>query len=69
MDNLTMGRSVSARRREQGRLQAAANSVALSAVGAGIAALIVVLTGVAAWIAALIAAAILVIGLVARESG
>lgn len=62
-----MGRSVTARRREHGRLKAVASSVALSAVGAGIAALIVALTSIAAWIATLIAGAILVVGLVARE--
>ncbi|MGN6866908.1 MAG: hypothetical protein ACTHMY_00740 [Solirubrobacteraceae bacterium] len=46
-----------------------ASSVAVSAVGAGIAALIVALTGVVSWIATLIVAAILVIGLAAREWG
>jgi len=62
-----MGRSVSTRRREQSRLKAGANSLALSAVGVGTAALIVALTGIAAWIATLIATAILVIGFLARK--
>ena len=61
-----MGRSVSARRRVHPRLKGVANSVVLSALGAGIAALIVVLTSIAAWVGALIAAAILLIGVLAR---
>lgn len=69
MDNLAVGRSVSPRRREQTRLKAVASSVAVSAVGAGIAVLIVALTGVATWTATLMAAAILLIGVTAREWG
>ena len=62
-----MGRSVSTRRREQSRSRAVANSLVVSAIGAGTAALIVVVTSVAAWIATLIAGAILVIVLLVRE--